>query len=79
MINMQKGQITILLGTALAVGGLALSGVVGFFSGNIAIADKISADRERISHLEADSENLNEWLARVEGLLREALEPHNHQ
>lgn len=70
----KKGSFTIGLGLAIAGVGLVASGIVGFYSGSIAITEKISEDRERISALEANKDNLEQWLKRVENKLDRVIE-----
>ena len=68
------GQITVGVGVGISLLALIAGGVSGFFNSNIVINDKISADRERISSLEANDKNLNAWLTRIENKLDRVIE-----
>ena len=69
----KTGQITIGLGVMLAAMSMSIGGVTGYFSSSAVVSGKISADRERIATLEANSENLKEWLVRIEKKLDDVI------
>lgn len=71
--NTQKGVLTIGVASAFAGITLIASGIIGFYSSNLAVQEKISKDRERISKLEANEVNLTDWLKRVERKLDEVI------